>query len=217
MTASKASDLDVYDIAFLAGGPARVVETAVVALLRAGRLRLHSPGQLATADLSRRHPVEAAVLDAVGPTGHRSIDTVHWRVVDDSRLLEIGQRLRDRGLMGGFSGLRTGRRSSVTSRAGRQTLIEVEDLPEVDAEAMRVARGGRAAMQDVELRAAIFEPPGTSQAIPRGRRRSPRDYSDDPQVAAYRAGAAGIGGGMLFGAADGGGFDGGGGGGDGGG
>ena len=74
--AAGAHDLDLYDVAFLAGGPARVVDTALIALVRAGRLRIHSPGQLATADLTRRHPVEAAVLDAVGPTGHRSVDTI---------------------------------------------------------------------------------------------------------------------------------------------
>ena len=40
---------DLYDVAFLAGGPVRVVDTAVVALVRAGRIRIASPGQLATA------------------------------------------------------------------------------------------------------------------------------------------------------------------------
>src|SRR5918997_478829 len=80
--AAGAHDLDLYDAAFLAGGPARVVDTALVALVRAGKLRIHSPGQLATADLTRRHPVEAAVLDAVGPTGHRSVDTIRWRLAD---------------------------------------------------------------------------------------------------------------------------------------
>ncbi|MCW2633948.1 MAG: hypothetical protein JWQ99_315 [Blastococcus sp.] len=95
MTASGAPrELDIYDIAFLAGGPARVVDTAVVALLRTRRLRLQSPGHLVTADLSRRHPVEAAVLDAVGPTGHRSVDTIRRRVLDDERLLEVERRLQ---------------------------------------------------------------------------------------------------------------------------
>ena len=98
-----APELDVYDIACLAGGPNRVVDTALVALVRGGRLRVHSPGQLATADLSRRHPVEAAVLDAVGPTGHRSVDTICWRLVEDDRLLDIGRRLHKAGLLGRLS------------------------------------------------------------------------------------------------------------------
>src|SRR5215207_331183 len=37
--AMTAPDLDVYDIAFLAGGPNRTVETAIVALVLGGRLR----------------------------------------------------------------------------------------------------------------------------------------------------------------------------------
>ena len=88
-----------------------------------------------------------------------------------------------------------------------------------DTEAMRVALGGRSAMADVKLRSAIFEPPGTTPLIPPPHRHFRHDHSDDPHVAAYRAGAAGIGGGLVFGTGfdGGGGFDGGaGGGGDGG-
>ena len=57
------ADLDVYDVAFLAGGVPRTVDTAIVGLVLGGRLRVHFPGQLASVHLSRRHPVEAAVLD----------------------------------------------------------------------------------------------------------------------------------------------------------
>lgn len=214
MTGSGASPtLDVYDIAYLAGGSVRVVDTAIVALLQSGRLRLHAPGSLATAELSRRHPIEAAVLDAVGPTGHRSVDTVHWRMLHDDRLLQVGRRLQDRGLLArhaGVAGLRAGRRELTPTRAGRQALAAAGDAPGVDADAMRVALGGRSAMLDVTLRTAVFEPPRTPPVVPPRRRRSPRDYSDDPQVAAYYAGAAGLGGGLVFGAT--GGFDGGGGG-----
>ena len=92
--------LDLYDIACLAGGPDRVVDTALVALVESRHIRVHSPGQLATTDLSRRHPVEAAVLDAVGPTGHRSVDTIRWRLHDDDRLLEVCHRLQRAGLLG---------------------------------------------------------------------------------------------------------------------
>ena len=41
-------NLDLYEVAYLAGGPDRVVDTAVVALVRSGRVRVHSAGQLAT-------------------------------------------------------------------------------------------------------------------------------------------------------------------------
>jgi hypothetical protein len=200
-------DMDLYDLAFLAGGPARVVNTAVVALLRTGRLRLHSPGQLATADLSRRHPVEAAVLDAVGPTGHRSIDTIRWRVVEDERLLDVGRRLRSAGLLGRSAsvvGLVHGdRRALAPTRAGRRMLRAAQERPATgDAEILRVALGGREEMTDQRRRHEIFERPQTSlEPAPPGRRSRGIDHSD-PQLAAYRTGgsaAAGGGGGLFIG------------------
>jgi hypothetical protein len=191
-----APELDVYDIAFLAGGPNRAVETAIVALVRGGRLRVHSPGQLATADLSRRHPVEAAVLDAVGPTGHRSIDTICWRLVEDDRLLDVGRRLHVAGLLGRLgvplSVLHHDRRALAPSRAGHHILRELGDQPPLgDPEAVRVALGGREAMTDAKLRAAIFERPATTLGVP-GPRRSRHDIDhSDPKLAAFRARATG--------------------------
>ena len=171
MTASGAvPELHVYDVAYLAGGPARVVDTAVVALVAAGRLRLRSPGSLATADLSRRHPVEAAVLDAVGPVGHRSVDTVRWRLTEDDRLLEVGRRLR---------------------RAGRRTLRAAAGRIDVaDAELTQVALHRPGAMADQRRRAEIFERPSTALAPPAGigRRSRAVDHSD-PEPAAYRTGS----------------------------
>ncbi len=207
MTVPVGTDLDLYDIAFLAGGPARVVDTAVVALLRTGRLRLHSPGQLATADLSRRHPVEAAVLDAVGPTGHRSIDTIRWRVVEDDRLLEVGRRLRRAGLLGrtaGVVGLLHGTpRALAPTHAGRRTLRTLRERPPTgDAEVMRVALGGREQMTDQRRCREIFERPHTALEPPRPGHRSRAIDHSDPQLAAYRTGgtaAAGGGAGLFFG------------------
>lgn len=185
-----ASDLDVYDIAFLAGGPDRVVDTALVALVAPGRVRVHSPGQLATVDLARRHPVEAAVLDAVGPTGHRSVDTVRWRLVDDDRLIAIGRRLRSAGLLGRTGALiplvRGDRRALAPTRAGRTALREFR-LRGIDGEAMRVALGGPAGMVDQKLRAAVFEQPSTTLAPPGSHRSSRGVDHSDPKLAAYRA------------------------------
>jgi uncharacterized protein (TIGR04222 family) len=135
MTGSAAAHgLDLYDVAFLAGGPTRVVDTALVVLVRAGKVRIHSPGQLATADLTRRHPVEAAVLDAVGPAGHRSVDTVRWRLADDDRLLHLGRRLRSAGLLGRAGALVPWRRSDrgalTPTRAGRRVLRELGGQPD---------------------------------------------------------------------------------------
>jgi hypothetical protein len=203
--------LDVYEIAFLTGGPDRVVDTAVLALLRTGRLRLHSPGQLATADLSRRHPVEAAVLDAVGPTGHRSVDTIRWRVVDDDRLLDLGRRLRSAGLVGraaGLMGMLHGdHRGLAPTRAGRRTLRVLRERAGTgDAEVMRLAMEGQGGMSDQRLRREIFERPQTALEPARPGRRSRGIDHSDPQLAAYRTGGTAAAGGFAVGM---GGFDGG--------
>ena len=200
-----AAELHLYDIAFLAGGPDRVVDTALVVLVCAGKVRIHSPGHLATADLVRRHPVEAAVLDAVGPTGHRSVDTVRWRLRDDDRLLDVGRRLREAGLLGRTGAalriLRGDRRALARTRAGSRTLRALREQPATgDPEMLRVALGGRAAMTDAALRAGIFERPGTALIPQRPGHRSRAIDHSDPQLAAYRTGgpAATAGGFALF-------------------
>lgn len=215
-----APDLDLYDVAYLAGGRDRVVDTAVVALVRSGRIRVHSPGQLATADLSRRHPVEAAVLDVVGPKGHRSVETIRWRLLGDERLLDVGRNLQRAGLLGRLGAvlpLKGGRRDGLApTRAGKRALQEYADRSLGDPEATRVALAGRSAMGDAKLRASIFEPPDTTPPdIPRRRRPSRREMRENPELAAYWTGAQGAAGGIFIGGAidGGGGFDGGGGGG----
>jgi hypothetical protein len=187
--AGAAPDLDVYDLAYLAGGPARVVDTALVALVRAGRVRIPSPGLLATVDLTRRHPVEAAVLDAVGPAGHRSVDTIVWRLADDDRLGDVGRRLRQAGLLGRLGVHRLLAGGHRPTRAGRRALRELGGCPgAADPEATRVALGGREAMADQRLRAAVFHRPTTAlRPGRRGRRSRDVDHSD-PRLAPYRTG-----------------------------
>src|SRR5919202_2785998 len=90
---------DLYEIAYLAGGPRRVVETAVVALVENGRLRVDRvTGWLHVVDPHRRHPVEAAVLDAVGPRG-RSFGGLAWRARSDPRLATVADGLDRNGLL----------------------------------------------------------------------------------------------------------------------
>jgi hypothetical protein len=184
--------LDVYDIAFLAGGADRTVDTAVVALVLGGRLRVHPPGRLAGVDLSRRHPVEAAVLDACPPIGHRSVDTISWRLVDDDRLLDIGRRLHKAGLLGRISAaasvLHGVHRALAPTRAGHRVLRELPNGPSLGhPEVVRVAVGGREAMTDARLRSDIFELPVTTLGPPGHRRPHDIDHSD-PRLGAYRTG-----------------------------
>jgi hypothetical protein len=184
MTASGASsDLDLYEVAYLAGGPERAVDTALVALVQTGRIRVHSPGRFAVVELIRRHPVEAAVLDAIGQAGHRSVDTVLWRLADDERLLDLEDRLRRAGLVRRGRWLGRGhspdRRLLVRTSAGRRVLRRLSAQPPADlvaagTDGMAVALGGRAGLPDRELCAAVFEGPRQVGALRRGSRSSSR-------------------------------------------
>jgi hypothetical protein len=156
--------LDVYDIAYLAAGPDRVVDTALVALVETGRVRVQPPGQLTVAELARRHPVEAAVLDAVGTRGHRSVDVVRWRLADDDRVFAIGRRLVSAGLLSRWPLVpRRTRRASVPTVAGRQLLRRLAAEPPTDpawdgGTSVLVALHGRDRLSDELRRSLIFEP-----------------------------------------------------------
>lgn len=190
--AEHAERLDVYDVACLAGGTDRVVDTALVALVQSGRVRVHAPGELVTASLTRRHPVEAAVLDAVGPAGHRSVDTVRWRVAGDERLLDVARHLRDLGLLGSIPvpPARRSRWRLAPTYAGRHLLRELQAAPPEDAvangtDAMTVALRGRGHVPDRALSASIFEPPPLRVALETGHR-APRALDHAEGVHAAR-------------------------------
>jgi hypothetical protein len=140
-------------------------------------VRVTAPGCLATTSLVRRHPVEAAVLDAIGPTGTRSVDTVRWRLTADARILDVPRHLRDAGLTGpGGPMVPPARRSrwrTVPTYAGRHLLHELRDSPPADdvtagTEAVTVALHGRERMADQALCASIFEPPPTRITLETG-------------------------------------------------
>ncbi|MGY2067695.1 TIGR04222 domain-containing membrane protein [Blastococcus sp. SYSU DS0619] len=209
-TADGTADLDVYDIAALAGGLPRLVDTALVALVESGRIRIHAPGELAATDPLRRHPVEAAVLDAVGTRGHRSVDTIRWRLDGDERLLEVSRRLRQHGLARRVP-FRAG--ADAPTAAGRRLLrrwaADTPPDPAADGgSAASVALHGRAAMPDRRLCAEIFERTQSALAPARGRRGRGVDHSD-PKLAAYRARGA-VGGAGGYALVEGSGIDGGG-------
>src|SRR4051794_31724746 len=102
----------VYELACLAGGPVRAVDTAVVTLLGDGRLTAVETGELVTVTLRYTHPVESAVLDAVGRRAHRSIYTVRYRCAEDERLTGLVEELVAAGL------LRRARRPVLPRRSG---------------------------------------------------------------------------------------------------
>src|SRR3712207_1261859 len=156
---------DLYEIAYLAGGPRRVVETAVVGLVENGRLRVErATGWLHVVDPHRRHPVEAVVLDAVGPRG-RSFGGLAWRARSDPRLATVADGLARDGLLTRRGGVDARERSFWTlsglTRAGRAALRQVRQSPPFPP-----ATGGNAALAvalagpnfwDAELRTAVFD------------------------------------------------------------
>lgn len=184
-TPTPALDYDVYEIAYLAGGPCRAVDAAVVALAGGGHLTVdHSTGHLAAAGVPRRHWLEAAVSDGVGRRDWRSVRALRRRLVPDERLAAMGRRLQGDGLV---------RRSATGPRrqrawqlmaltgTGRRTLRSLRAQPPVDrvaagTDAMTVALGGPAALSDTSLRRALFHPPAPGP-VP-GERRSRREIRD---------------------------------------
>ncbi|MDX3168015.1 TIGR04222 domain-containing membrane protein [Streptomyces scabiei] len=115
--------LDMYDLAFLAGGVQRVADSAVVALSEAGSLRMRGSRVRALGEARRpEHPVERAVI--AWCTRSRSIASVPTALRTSPEVEEIGRRLATRGLV-------TGTRRRPT-RAGRRRLRSAqhdESLP----------------------------------------------------------------------------------------
>jgi hypothetical protein len=132
--------LDLYEAAFLAGGPGRVADTVVIALCERGTLLMRA-SRVRAADTARRedvtrHPLEGTVLGLCD----RSRSTAHVRiaVVRSPEVEAIGQRLAALGLV-------TSVRHRAT-RAGRRRL--------------------RAARQDASLPRYVFEGPAALPAGP---------------------------------------------------
>jgi uncharacterized membrane protein YgcG len=167
---------DLYEIAYLAGGPRRVVETAVVALVENGRLRVdRATGRLHVVDPHRRHPVEAVVLDAVGPRG-RSVWGLVWRARSDPRLATVADGLARDGLLTRRGGVDARERSFWTlsglTRAGRAALRQVRQSPPSPPvtggdPALAVALAGPSAW-GAELHTAVFDPPPPYLPTPPG-------------------------------------------------
>lgn len=119
--------LDVYDVAFLAGGARRVVDSAVIALNRRGLLVVHA-SQVRTVDGEQPlHAVERAVVAFCGRT--KSIDTVRAGLQRSPEVEEIARGLAAWGLV-------TGADRQVT-RAGRRHLQQAECDPNVPAVRLR--------------------------------------------------------------------------------
>ena len=148
---------DTYDLALLAGGTTRAVDTAVVALLARGRLEVDGGGLLIASGTVPVHPVESAVHGAVGTGSRCSADAVRARAEDDPRVLAAADRLAAEGLLRPTPWARLLGRSParVPTAAGRRLLAEARRQPLL-ADDVRVALGGVAAMTDPGRRDLVF-------------------------------------------------------------
>ena len=156
--------LDVYDIAYLAGGPDRVVDTALVALVETGRIRVHPPGQL-----HRRRAAPAAPGRGGGarrrghpraPLGRRHPVAARGRR-PRARHRSPADRRRPAEPLGASSP--AGRDVARPTAAGRRMLGILAADPPTDpawdgGTAVLVALHGRDRLSDELRRSSIFEP-----------------------------------------------------------
>ncbi|WP_432076531.1 TIGR04222 domain-containing membrane protein [Streptomyces wuyuanensis] len=157
--AGTSESLDLYEAAFLAGGPGRVADTVVIALCERGMLLMRA-SRVRAADSGRRedatrHPLEQTVLGLC--ERGRSTAYVRIAVVRSPEVEAIGQRLAALGLV-------TSVRNR-TTRTGRRRL--------------------RAARQDGSLPRYAFEGPAALPAGPVRRgvvdaRPVPTGFADSP-------------------------------------
>jgi hypothetical protein len=173
------SELDVYEIAFVCGGPQRVALAAVAAMAQDGRIKISRTRHRVQIVRRRAGPLpERAVLDAV-PAAGKVLGPLLEEVAHSAAVHELAEGLRDSGLVGhhflaGHPHL---------SAAGRTARRELEDSAAGLSAERRVAVLGTAGIASAGLR-GIFEtpdPPPGGKLIPKaGKSAAPHGYDDIP-------------------------------------
>ncbi|MEU6015686.1 TIGR04222 domain-containing membrane protein [Streptomyces sp. NPDC047515] len=134
---------DLLEVAFLNGGPGRVVDTTLTAMHTDGRLTIGGPGIVAVQQVDARDPVERAVqhTHATAPSG--ALHTLRDAVMRHPAVQEIGDGLAARGLLASPATTRVWRRWGVVQGLVCLLAIPVtavvtamqymaDDSPEVD-------------------------------------------------------------------------------------
>ncbi|MFD9704225.1 TIGR04222 domain-containing membrane protein [Lentzea sp. NPDC059081] len=92
--------LDMDELAFLAGGARRVVETSLARLLTAGEIRTSRRGAVqATSTTSSRNAVDRAVISDCQRYSNRTVNLMIPAVSQDEAVTSIGRRLEAMGLV----------------------------------------------------------------------------------------------------------------------
>ncbi|MFG3053728.1 TIGR04222 domain-containing membrane protein [Kitasatospora sp. NPDC048239] len=94
----EAVGIGLYETAYLAGGPGRVVELALVLMASRGRLHLAHTGWTTVVDPKGRSRLERAVVATVGPEGQCRTADLRRVMACHPTVLEIGSRLALAGL-----------------------------------------------------------------------------------------------------------------------
>lgn len=92
--------LDMDELAYLAGGPRRVVETSIARLLTAGELRTSRRGTVqVTSTVQSLNQVDRAVITDGQRYTNRTVNLMIPSVAKDGVVTAIGRRLEDMGLV----------------------------------------------------------------------------------------------------------------------
>ncbi|PZG07454.1 TIGR04222 domain-containing membrane protein, partial [Nonomuraea aridisoli] len=99
-TSDRSPDLGHYELAYLAGGPRRVAETALVLLTEVGALRAARGGVVhpVAGGLRSDEPIDDVVLSAVPLSGSSAL-SLRDRIARGRALEQLGRSLTERGLI----------------------------------------------------------------------------------------------------------------------
>ncbi|MFF7652676.1 TIGR04222 domain-containing membrane protein [Streptomyces sp. NPDC007983] len=90
--------LSLYEAAFLAGGPRRVADLALVSMSRERRLLLAHTGWVTVVDPDGRDDVERSAIAAIGPLGQSPVPPVRTALADADPVRALADRLVAAGL-----------------------------------------------------------------------------------------------------------------------
>ncbi|MET9696567.1 TIGR04222 domain-containing membrane protein [Streptomyces sp. NPDC006529] len=90
--------LGLYEAAYLAGGPRRVAELAMLSLEARRSLLLSRTGWATVLDPAGRDPLERCVLAACGPDGQAPVEAVRSAVAGGGAVRALAERLGTAGL-----------------------------------------------------------------------------------------------------------------------
>ncbi|MEV5596614.1 TIGR04222 domain-containing membrane protein [Streptomyces sp. NPDC052496] len=95
----RASTYQLWEIAFLAGGPARVADAAIAGMHQDGRIAVGGPGVVSVRQAVAYDPVETAVLDSLARIPDGALDTLRRHVMRSPAVQAVGDRLAGLGLL----------------------------------------------------------------------------------------------------------------------